>query len=101
MSGVASGVNAIKNAITPVVKTLGSTGAIQGLRNRPWFTISRSVYGSAQYPTDVAGRPLMQNVRLGTLSGFVKCGGASIALDGLAGERDTLNALLNSGFYME
>ena len=101
IGGVASGVNAIKNAITPVVKTLGATGAIQGLRNRPWFTISRSVYGSAQYPTDVAGRPLMQNVRLGTLSGFVKCGGASVSIDGLASERDTLNALLNSGFYME
>lgn len=101
MGGIASGVNAIKNAITPVVKTLGSTGAIQGLRNRPWFTISRTVYGSAEYPTAVAGRPLMQNVQLGTLSGFVKCGGASISIDGLANERDTLNMLLNSGFYME
>lgn len=101
LSGVASGVNAIKNAITPVVKTLGSTGAIQGLRNRPWFTITRTVYGSAEYPIEVAGRPLMRNIKLGTLSGFVKCGGASISIDGLAGERDNINALLNSGIYIE
>ena len=101
LSGVTSGVNAIKNAITPVVKTLGSTGAIQGLRNRPWFTITRTVYGSSEYPLEVAGRPLMRNIRLGTLIGFVKCGGASISIDGLESERDSINALLNSGIYIE
>ena len=98
---VSSGVDVVKNVLTPVVRTLGSSGAIQGLRNRPWFTLTRTVFGSAEYPIAVAGRPLMRNIRLGSLSGFVKCGGASISIAGLASERDNINNLLNSGIYIE
>lgn len=58
-------------------------------------------YETASFPLTVAGRPLMQNVQLGTLSGFVKCGNASLDMPFPAGVRDEVNRLLNSGFYME
>ena len=58
-------------------------------------------YGSKEFATSVAGRPLMQNVALSTLSGFVKCGNASVPVNAHASERDTINNFLNSGFYIE
>jgi hypothetical protein len=58
-------------------------------------------YETAQFPLAVAGRPLMQNVQLGTLSGFVKCGNASLDMPYPSGVREEVNRLLNSGFYLE
>lgn len=58
-------------------------------------------YETAQFPIAVAGRPLMQNVQLGTLSGFVKCGNASLDMPYPEPVREQVNQLLNSGFYLE
>lgn len=47
------------------------------------------------------GRPLMAITSLASLSGYVKCNGASVNIDGLEGDKNTVNAYLNSGFYIE
>lgn len=56
--------------------------------------------GSAEYPLNVAGRPLCQNRRIGDLTGFVQCEGASISLEGTKNEISEVNNYLNSGFYI-
>lgn len=57
--------------------------------------------GSGEYPISVQGRPLCRNVQLGTLSGYIECGNASIDIGGYAGEKDAVNNYLNGGFYYE
>ena len=96
-----SQLEAISNNIRPQVSMIGGNGNKADLRNHTTITLTRRQYGSKDYPTAVAGRPLMQNVQLSTLSGFVKCGNASVPVNAHASERDAINSFLNSGFYIE
>lgn len=49
----------------------------------------------------IEGKPLYEVKTLSSLSGYVKCAGASVNIDGLAGDRIELNSIINSGFYIE
>lgn len=99
--GINSLVNTVQNVTSPKNNTIGSSGNRSAIRQMPDFVVTLNEYGSAAFPQSVAGRPLYQNRQLGTLSGFVKCGNASIDLSGFTGEREAVNSALNSGFYME
>lgn len=100
--GVVGLVNAVHNELTPQTSMIGGSGNKADLyATRSSVVISRRQYGAKDYPTTVAGRPLFQNVVLGTLSGYVKCGNASIPVNCNDSERDAINSYLNSGFYME
>lgn len=101
LGAASKAVNSVQTVANPTVKTLGSTGSVQGLIDNPAFELSRYVYGSAEYPITVAGRPLMRNVQLSTLSGYCKCGNASIQISALESERTAINNYLNTGFYIE
>lgn len=101
IGAVVGGVESVKNVLTPNVSTVGSTGSIEGFKGFPEFYLTRTIYDTAEYPTAVAGRPLMRNVKLNTLTGYVKCGNASLNINGYSSERDELNTMLNSGIYLE
>ena len=58
-------------------------------------------YGSKVYPLSVAGRPLYEYETIGNLSGYVKCGGASLDISGFESEKDMVAEALNTGFYFE
>lgn len=47
------------------------------------------------------GNAVMGWNSLSTLSGFVKCANASINIDGLANDRESVNQWMNQGFYIE
>lgn len=49
----------------------------------------------------VSGMPYFKGATISTLSGYVKCNGASVAINGFDSDRDAVNAYLNSGFYYE
>lgn len=49
----------------------------------------------------VSGMPYFKGATISTLSGYVKCNGASVDISGFDSDRDTINAYLNSGFYYE
>lgn len=51
--------------------------------------------------TAVYGRPCMQVLQINTLSGYVQCIDASVAISGPAEDRDQINSYLNGGFYYE
>lgn len=102
IGGVVSGlVDTVTGGLSPSPSVNGNQGARYIIRANNTFVMSLTNLGSASYPTAVAGRPLMSNVTLSSLSGFVKCGNASIDIGGYSGEKETVNNYLNSGFYME
>lgn len=96
-----SAFSAVANFIQPTASINGSIGNASSLRDIPDIVLSRISYGSADYPTTVAGRPCCKNLQLGSLSGYIKCGNASIDIAGLSGDKEAVNSMLNSGFYME
>lgn len=98
---LSSDLQAISNNIRPQVSMVGGRGNKSDMRNHTTITLTRRQYGAKEYPQVVAGRPLYQNVQLSTLSGFCKCGNASVPLNANDGERDAVNSYLNSGFYIE
>ena len=56
---------------------------------------------SKEFPLTEAGRPLYEHKQISTLSGFIRCNGASLDTPAHGNEKNTLNAYLNSGFYYE
>lgn len=95
-------VEAIYNHMTPDTSMIGGSGNKAELANITGsIQLSRKQYGAKDFPTTVAGRPLMQNIILGNLSGFVKCGSASVPVDAPDQVRDEINRFLNNGFYLE
>ena len=102
VGAVAGIVGVVANELTPDTSMIGGGGNRSDINYTSGaLRLYVEHYGSKDYPTAVAGRPLMQNVALSTLSGFVKCGNASVPVNAHAAERDAINNFLNSGFYIE
>ena len=100
VSGAVSAVTAVGNIIQPTPSTLGGMGGI-GLAADPYVYFISECYGSGAIPTDVAGRPCYKNLQLSTLSGYIKCGAASIEAPCNEAVKQMLNNYLNNGFYYE
>jgi len=113
-AGVGGGVGAIVGAVVGLVESVGKEfvpeTAFQGSSAENMALIRHEAqsivtiaekYGSKEFATSVAGRPLFQNVRLGNLSGFCKCGNASVPVNARDEEREKINSYLNSGVYIE
>lgn len=99
---ILTGVNVIEAAYCPQTSIIGGSGNHTDLYvNCDKIWINRKVFGPKQFPTAVAGRPLMQNVQLSSLSGFCQCGNASVPVNARDADRAEINAYLNSGFYIE
>lgn len=100
---VVGAVGAIKNEMTPETSMVGSGSGNKSDINLSTGNIMIVVehYGNTQYPTYHAGRPLYSRKTLSTLTGYVKCGAASVPLNARDSERDQVNNYLNSGFYIE
>ena len=78
--------------------TYGSRAYFSGMVNAK---VTQRVYASGDLLTNVYGRPCHKNLQISTLSGFVKCQAASIALDAPDTEIEAVNNYLNTGFYYE
>lgn len=49
----------------------------------------------------VSGMPYFKGATINTLSGYIKCNGASVNINGFDSDRDTINSYMNAGFYYE
>lgn len=99
---VVGGVEAIYNHLTPDTSMVGGSGnKTEMIMQHNYIALNRKQFGSKDFPTEVAGRPFMQNIVLGNLYGFVKCGSASVPVNAPDQVRDEINRYLNNGFYME
>lgn len=102
VGAVVGAVGVVANELTPDTSMIGGGG------NKSDISLMSSAlrvyvqhYGNKDFATTVAGRPLMQNVTLSSLSGYVKCGNASVPLPGHEEDMAAVNNFLNSGFYIE
>lgn len=84
---------------TPCVN--GSAGNIGSILASPYISLTMLQYEGKNFPTTVLGRPCYKNLTLNTLSGYIKCAGASVSIEGLEAEKTEVNAYLNGGFYYE
>ena len=101
-AAVAGGTVSTINTLTSAQGSLnGYTSNIGYVQSHHQVLCSVVNYGSKDFPLSVAGRPLYQYATINTLSGYVKCGAASIDIPGTGPEKDAVNAYLNSGFYYE
>ena len=50
---------------------------------------------------EIIGLPCFTTNRLGTLTGYCQCSGASVSAPASDGELETINAIINNGFYIE
>lgn len=96
-----STISGIQNIMTPMPSANGGDASGTMVILARQAEISLTCFGSGEIPTSTDGRPCCKVLQISTLSGYVKCGGASIDLPGLSGDRDAVNSFLNSGFYYE
>lgn len=94
-------VRGIAKPFTPKSLVGGNCGNIANILKMPNVIVTLINVGSAESPLSMYGKPCCKNLQLSSLSGFVKCSGASIALPGHADDTDRINSYLNSGFYYE
>lgn len=95
------GVDTVRTAFDSNTSVIGGAGSLSQIKEHPDIICTSKAVGSKEFPTVEAGRPLCQNVQLGSLSGFVKCANASVPLNALDHVRTEINAALNSGIYIE
>lgn len=100
-AGVAGGVNAIRTLASEQGSINGYTGNIGMIQRSHQVLVNLEQFGSKQFPESVAGRPLYEYRVINTLSGYVKCGGASIDIPGAGPNKEAVNSYLNGGFYYE
>lgn len=104
------GINAVKEvaadiataavAATTTVEITGQQSCASGFLTQP-YTLSGRFLPIAPEDFEHRGRPLMEYRQLLTLSGFILCRTADIKINCTDRERDSINAFLTSGFYME
>lgn len=107
-AGIAAGVAGITgefNAVQPTPTTVGSAGGGAILALFGYTPRCLTVYHDTTVAPDsvaaVMGTPSMAAKRLGDLTGFVQCIGASVEANAHGNELDTINTFLNSGFFIE
>ena len=91
----------IKTAMSPspsIISSQGGTGCVS-VANEIVITCCQK--SSAEFPVGVYGRPCCKNLQLQNLSGFVKCAQSSLPLAVDDSTRTELNAMLDSGIYIE
>lgn len=98
---VTSVIDGAVKAYTPPSHVSGNIGSIANIIKMPDIIVTLTNFGSGDLPVSVYGRPCCKTLLLSSLSGFIKCANASIALPGHADDTDAVNAYLNTGFYME
>ena len=101
LGGLTGAINVTQAITSPTPSINGTAGNLANLLQFPDIFISMSAYASADFPIAQFGRPCHKYLTLGTLTGFVKCAGASINIAGTSADKEAVNAYLNGGFYME
>lgn len=112
VGGVSSiGVGAVSSQWAQSTSAKGSQGnfstanLVQGFENFGRirvFVYSRKI--STDSPDSIntlEGKPLYDVRKIGDLSGYTRCQGASVNMGGLEGDKSAVNEYLNSGFYLE
>lgn len=90
--------NAIENAM-PQMTSAGKNGGIGAFMFPP--TLNATFYEVVDDDVNHRGRPLMQDVIINTLPGYIVCSDAELVCSGTANELERIKMHLNGGFYYE
>ena len=93
-------IEGIRQNISPTPSFIGSRAGVAGVNFKDAI-ISVLQKHSADFPTDVYGRPCCKNLLLSNLSGYVKCKNTSISLNANKAVIDSINSKLDAGIYIE
>lgn len=93
--------NVIRATLEPSISINSAAGNMSELQLRSNIIMTCTNFGTKQFPTAEAGRPLCEHRQISTLSGFIKCGSPSLEIPGHSNEKDRVNAYMASGFYYE
>lgn len=99
VGATAGGIEVLRSGICPTPSVNGTQSGMASIKSAPNITISLLQKASGAIAVNNVGRPCCKNLQIGNLSGYVKCGNASIDIPGTKAEKDAVNALLNGGFY--
>lgn len=90
--------DAVTNAF-PQLSTSGKNGGIGAFMFPP--TLNATFYTVVDDDVEHRGRPLMQDVILNTLSGYILCSDAELECSCTSNELSRIKSFLNGGFYYE
>lgn len=74
---------------------VGSVGKVMVFKRRPTELAITTGFKA------ISGLPYFKSATINSLSGYVKCAGASVPITGYEAEKDAVNDYLNAGFYYE
>lgn len=97
--GAANGIGNAISAAAPKVNTLGSNGGFSDLYGD--IEMMYTFYMQTDVNVFEHGRPLMQWVQIGTLTGYMECESADVVIDCTADERAAIVNFMESGFFYE
>lgn len=100
LSGVSNMTGLLRKTASMVGDFNGSGMEKFGIQPTLIATLNNTIAEPSTY-ANVIGRPYCKVDRIGNHSGFMQCVDASVGGDCLDGEAESINELLNSGFYFE
>lgn len=71
------------------------------LGTQPKLTVTTYRVAYKDEYKDVYGLPCCKTMSIGSFSGYIRCAGASVNMDGFDKDRDEINRYLNSGVFIE
>ena len=80
-----------------------SSAVAVNLGKKPYVVVyqKRTTYQDIDQIKTTQGLPYFETALISSVSGYVKCNGASVSISGYESEREEINGYLNSGFYYE
>lgn len=99
ISGSLSAIGSSLSALQGINQTSGANGSFIGARDD--LTFIAQFNDITDEDNEHHGRPLCKVKTLSSLNGYTLCSDASVNLSGFSGDKDEVNAYLNSGFYIE
>lgn len=102
IGAITGGIGGIGNALhaaMPSLATSGSNGSITPFTKAP--SITARFMNVVNEANEHRGRPLCQDVRLDTISGYILVADADMSLPATAQENQTVKQYLESGFFYE
>lgn len=100
--GALASMNPVTSQFNQSPSVNGQAGAKYPIESYPNIICTVNCVGSGERATATVGRPLYATKKLSDLAGgYVKCGGASIAIPGYEDDASTINNFLNTGVWLE
>lgn len=101
MGGAIAAIHGAGEAMKAQASLASPMGGGSAVWGDPDIIVSCVQKHTGEFLTNDYGRPCCKNLKIGDLSGFVRCANASIDISSTDSIRGEINAFLNTGFFVE